>query len=105
MRVDKKALQCLMDYHWPGNVRELQHVIEKGVILSDSKVLSKSDLCSQRAESEVHDLSFASYNLEEVERKIIRKVLKVNTGNLTHSAEVLGITRTSLYRRLKKYDL
>lgn len=104
MKIDKSTVQCLMDYEWPGNVRELQHAIEKGVIMADNNRLAKQDLCHQ-SNDHGSDLSFKSYNLEEIERQVINKVLNDMEGNLTHSAEVLGITRTALYRRVRKYGL
>ncbi|MCU4176783.1 sigma-54-dependent transcriptional regulator [Carboxylicivirga sp. N1Y90] len=105
MKVDKSALRCMMDYAWPGNVRELQHAVEKGVIMADNNLLSKKDLCHHNGDSYGDDVYFDTYNLEEIERHVINKVLQTQEGNLTHSAEALGITRTALYRRIRKYGL
>lgn len=107
-RVNKLSgavLRKLTNYPWPGNVREFQHVIERTLIMSESDTLSEHDfqLNVQSAPSEGMELD--SYNLEEVERRIIEKVLKNNLGNVSKAAYELGLTRTSLYRRMEKYGL
>lgn len=100
------ALKKLNIYHWPGNVRELQHSIERAIIMSDSNVLQPDDFfLSATKQAKIVDGGFDTYNLEEVEKAIINKVLKQSQGNITQAATELGITRTSLYRRMEKYDL
>ena len=94
---------------WPGNIRELQHSIERAVILSNSSVLQPEDFNFNSnggsAGKEDAQLSLEQYNLEEVEKLLIRKVLKKYNGNITQAASELGLTRSSLYRRLEKYGL
>ncbi len=100
------ALKKLNIYHWPGNVRELQHSIERAIIMSDSNVLQPDDFfLSATKQTKAVGGDFDTYNLEEVEKAIINKVLKQFQGNITQAATELGITRTSLYRRMEKYDL
>ncbi len=103
--ISKDAMKTLEQYHWPGNVRELQHAIERTVIMCENDVITPHDflLCTQNAHSE--DMEFHTFNLEEVEQSIIRRVLKKHKGNITQAAKELGLTRTSLYRRLEKYGL
>ena len=105
LRIDKSAIKCMQNYDWPGNVRELQHVIEKSVILAEGNKLTKEELCQRTLLDDSKDISFSSYNLDDVEREVINKVLRLKSGNLTHTADVLGLTRASLYRRLRKYQL
>ncbi len=102
-----EALKKLNTYHWPGNVRELQHAIERAIIMCDSNLLQPDDfyLSAIKQPKPVGDTEFDSYNLEEIERAIINKVLKQYQGNISQAAAELGITRTSLYRRMEKYDL
>jgi two-component system, NtrC family, response regulator HydG len=104
--ISADAIKKLEIYSWPGNVRELQHAIERAIIMSDSVVLQPDDffLSSQKASSTT-GLEFESFNLDDIERTIITKVLKQFQGNITQAATELGITRTSLYRRMEKYDL
>ncbi|NVO11039.1 MAG: sigma-54-dependent Fis family transcriptional regulator [Bacteroidales bacterium] len=100
------ALKKLNLYHWPGNVRELQHSIERAIIMSDSSILQPDDFfLSALKQAKTVGGDFDTYNLEEVEKAIINKVLKQFQGNITQAATELGITRTSLYRRMEKYDL
>lgn len=95
----------LLQYSWPGNVRELQHAIERAVIMTDTNVLQPFDFHLTNKRDAVDELELENYNLEEVERIIILKVLKKHRGNISSAAKELGLTRTSLYRRLEKYDL
>lgn len=99
------ALKTLTQYHWPGNVRELQHAIERAIIMSDSDTLQPDDFILSNQTKKVADIEIDTYNLDEIERSIIEKVLKQHQGNITQAAVDLGLTRTSLYRRMEKYDL
>lgn len=103
--ISSEAIKKLTQYQWPGNVRELQHSLERAVIMSDSDSIQPDDfLLSSRSERST-EIQIDTYNLEEVEKNIIVKVLKQNQGNVTQAATVLGLTRTSLYRRMEKYGL
>ena len=107
-RVDAQALKNMCAYAWPGNVRELSHAVERALILSDGELLQAHDFvlgAHKSKTSSAESLSFESYNLEIVEKVAIKKTLEKHLGNISHAAEELGITRTSLYRRIKKYEL
>ena len=95
----------LAQYPWPGNVRELQHAIERAVIMNDTGMLEQEDFLLQPSAQKMTDIELDTYNLDEIERTIINKVLKQYQGNITQAASELGLTRTSLYRRMEKYDL
>ena len=99
-----EALQLLKQYHWPGNVRELQHVVERAVILSETGELQYDDFMLRLPVSASQDKE-GKFNLEELEKSTIQEVLRHCSGNMTQAAGLLGITRTSLYRRLEKYGL
>jgi DNA-binding NtrC family response regulator len=104
-KLSASVIKKLIDYPWPGNVREFQHVIERTIIMSDGSTLSEQEfqLSAQSQVNEGFDLD--TYNLDEVERIIIEKVLRNNRGNVSKAASELGLTRTSLYRRLEKHGL
>lgn len=105
-RLSEAALTRMHKHTWPGNIRELQHAIERAVILSNSNVLQPEDFnLMPAAGKEEGQLSLDAYNLEEVEKLLIRKVLKKYNGNITQAASELGLTRSSLYRRLEKHGL
>jgi DNA-binding NtrC family response regulator len=106
-RISDPAVSRMNKHPWPGNIRELQHSIERAIILSNSSVLQAEDFnfnISNTRETE-QQLNLDQYNLEEVEKLLIRKVLKKYNGNITQAASELGLTRSSLYRRLEKYGL
>ena len=104
-RITATTLKKLEKYRWPGNVRELQHAIERAVIMSESQVLHHSDFFFPSPEIKEEKLVLENYNLEEAEKAIIRKAISKHGGNISHTAKELGLTRTSLYRKLEKYGL
>jgi DNA-binding NtrC family response regulator len=102
-KINTQALEKLTNYHWPGNIRELQHSIEKAVILSDSSVLGPSDFAFNTLSKSATDNN--SMTLEEMEKKLISESIRKHDNNLSIVASKLGITRQTLYNKLKKYDL
>jgi DNA-binding NtrC family response regulator len=101
VKINTHALEKLTNYSWPGNVRELQHSIEKAVIMSDSPVLLPSDFEFGPA---ARNVSHHELTLAEAEKKIILDCLKRNGNNISIAAAKLGITRQTLYNKLKKAD-
>ncbi len=99
------TLAKLTKYHWPGNIRELQHCIERAVIMSDHQVLQPEDFLLSQADSSGDNLSLDDYNLEDVEKMLIRKAVDKHSGNISKAAGELGLTRASLYRRMEKYGI
>ncbi len=104
-RMSQATLNKLQKYPWPGNVRELQHAMERAVIMSESQVLQPSDFFLSTPQGEEQGLIFDDMNLDRVEKIVIQKVLTKHEGNISKAARELGLTRTSLYRRLEKYGL
>jgi DNA-binding NtrC family response regulator len=102
-KINTQALEKLEYYQWPGNIRELQHSIEKAVILSDSSVLGPSDFSFSTSSRGV--TTDDNTTLEEMEKKLIAESIKKHDNNLSIVASKLGITRQTLYNKLKKYDL
>jgi DNA-binding NtrC family response regulator len=102
MKINTHALEKLANHNWPGNVRELQHSIEKAVIMSESPVLKPSDFVfSSSTRSAWH----TEFTLEEMEKKMICEALRRHNNNLSIVANKLGITRQTLYNKIRKYDL
>jgi len=105
-RIAANALKKLQKYHWPGNIRELRHAVERAVILSEGKVLQPSDFTFHIEDHEESGgVNIDSYNLEEMEKTLIRKAITHHQGNISKAARDLGITRAALYRRMEKYGL
>jgi len=103
--ISERAIKKLELYPWPGNIRELQHALERAVILSESHVLYPEDFLLSVKGDEGDHVSFETYNLEDVEKSVIQRVIRKHHGNITIAAKELGLTRTSLYRRMEKYDI
>ena len=102
LKISTHALEKLSNHSWPGNVRELQHSIEKAVIMSDSPVLKPSDFVfSSAPRSVIHN----EITLEEMEKRMILDSLKRYSNNMSTVSVKLGITRQTLYNKIKKYDL
>jgi DNA-binding NtrC family response regulator len=102
IKINQQAYDKLQKYSWPGNIRELQHTIEKAVILSESSILKPEDLYLKQTGSVKNNDS--ANTLEEMEKKMIQQALEKNNGNFTAAAEQLGVTRQTLYNKLKKSD-
>ena len=97
----REAKQKLMKYRWPGNVRELQHAIERAVIMSDTPWLKpESFMFTPRAEkkSELGEI----LNLKELENRAIDRAMKLTKGSYSEAADLLGISRFALYRKVEK---
>ena len=102
LRFSKNALQRLREYGWPGNVRELKHTMERAVILCEGLTLEPKDL---RLYEDHSRASLPSFKLDEVEKHTILKVMEKCRGNHSKAAQMLDISRTTLYAKLKKYEI
>ena len=98
------AVDALMTYPWPGNIRELRNVLERALLLTEGNVLNRKDL---RFTSPTADRGYADGNLtlEELEKKHIEFVLRDEHGKVERAALRLGIARSSLYQKIKKYNI
>ena len=103
--LSREAGSKLMKYPWPGNVREVEHVLERAVILNEGTVLRPDDFPLYTASYERKKELDPDLNLEQAERKIIGRALRQSNGNMSYAAELLGITRFSLYRKIEKFGL
>lgn len=106
MLFDAHAREKLLRYHYPGNVRELQYTIERAIIMSDGDTLQAKDLIFSPIESaQITAAEQNDFNLSNMEKNTILRVIEKYNGNITKAAKELGLTRTALYRRLSKYDI
>jgi two-component system, NtrC family, response regulator AtoC len=103
------AAARLMDYAWPGNVRELQNCIERAIAVTEFERIAVDDLPEKIRRYQRSHVLVASDDpaelvpLEEVERRYILRVMEATGGNKTHAAQILGLTRKTLYRKLEEY--
>ena len=105
-------MDMLVRSSWPGNVRELENAVERAVILSVGEYVTDRELpqCSIR-EADICEAGdapggagFAGRPLDEVERDVILATLQETGGNKSEASRILGITRATLHKKLKKYD-
>ncbi len=99
-----EAKEKLLNYQWPGNIRELEHCIEKAIILAESQKLHPNDFFLQPI-SPSQQISSSTMKLDEMEQSLIHQALKRHTGNISAAAEQLGITRQTLYNKMKKLGI
>ena len=104
-RIAKETITNLKSYSFPGNVRELKNMIERALILCKGEVLSPGDFLTKNTVGTESQNEKIIFNLEENEFNIIRLALKARNYNQNKTAELLGITRDSLIRRMKKYNI
>jgi len=105
--VTETALKLLLAHNWPGNVRELENAVERAIVTCKSKILTEEDFAFLR-----HDLESgngwtvpSNMTLQEVEKKVIAVTLQRAQGNIKETAGILGIDRSTLYEKIKKYSI
>ena len=104
--IDNGALKLLMDYDWPGNVRELENALERALIACHGGVLTETDFSFLKHSMSKRSLALpANLNLREVEREVIAAAIERAGGNIKEAARMLGIDRSTLYERLKRYNI
>jgi DNA-binding NtrC family response regulator len=104
MTIGKSALQKMKKYFWPGNIRELQHAVERAVILNEDKTIESAELLIGTGSLKPKQ-DTPPRTLEEMEKVFILQSLDDNNGNVSQTAIALGMTRTALYRRMKKHGI
>ncbi|TET45575.1 sigma-54-dependent Fis family transcriptional regulator [candidate division TA06 bacterium] len=107
-RISKKVLNILNSYHWPGNVRELENAIERAVVFCRREVLTDENLSLKlraTASGLPVSLDLPSYSIAGAERILLEKAVRETDWNLKRAAEVLGISRGTLYSKLRKYGM
>ena len=113
IQVTNAAMKCLLQYDWPGNVRELENCIERAIALGDRRTVDLGDLppalasASPALESEADDdpLGISTTDLEDIERATIQRVFEQVKGDKALAGKMLGISRATLYRKLKRYNI
>ncbi len=104
LKLNEKAVASLKDHSWPGNIRELEHTVEKAVILSDRGMITTEHLFPRFSASQAGPIP-DTLNLEENERLIIERAMRTEQGNVSAASKKLGINRSTLYMKMKKYGI
>ena len=108
--ISKDAIECLGNYDWPGNIRELENVIERAINLLDSNIMIKTEHLSKRFTSAKYK-RYSDKNehlrtiVEEVEKEVILECLNRNNWNKNKTAQILGISRAGLYKKIEEFNL
>jgi DNA-binding NtrC family response regulator len=100
---ERAALNAMLEYVWPGNVRELEHVIERAVLMAEGPLVRAEDLALRGRQEGAARLE--QMTLEEAEQYLIRRALARSQHNVSRAAELLGLSRSALYRRLQQYGI
>ncbi len=108
--IETDALALLLHHQWPGNVRELEHTIERAVLLGKNSTIGVDDLPAQLRAADQRKLPLTeavarSFTLRDLEREYIERVLETTNGNKSEAAKILGVDRTTLYRKLEEFKL
>ena len=103
-RLVDNAMACILRYGWPGNIRELRNVIERSIILAENGIITERCLPRELVESAENGAG-AALSLASVERQHILKMLEFHGGNRQQTADTLGISRKTLYRKLTEYAI
>jgi len=101
------ALKLLMDYDWPGNVRELENAVERAIVTAKARVLTEDDFgfLSRKMESGGNGRVPVNVTLQELERQAIAAAIQRTSGNIKEAAAALGIDRSTLYEKIKRYEI
>ncbi|SCD22111.1 DNA-binding transcriptional response regulator [Proteiniphilum saccharofermentans] len=105
VKLSKDAIAKMQEYNWPGNVRELEHTMEKALILSDNRVIDSSDLFLRPQGGSEKGKDLENVTLEEMERVLIERAMSNYGSNISAIAKELGVSRPTLYSKIKKYGL
>jgi transcriptional regulator with PAS, ATPase and Fis domain len=113
IQITHAAMKCLLQYDWPGNVRELENSIERAVALGDRRIIDVNDLPPGIAsaspalypEASSPSPGLTSTDLEDIERTTIQRVFEQVQGDKARAGKMLGISRATLYRKLKRYNI
>jgi DNA-binding NtrC family response regulator len=117
VQVSGDAMKALLAYDWPGNVRELENCLERAIALGDERILEVSDLPPSIAQAEIaaeaaesrefsgHPTDLRATDLEDIERATIERVFSQVNGDKALAGKMLGISRATLYRKLKRYNI
>ena len=105
IKLEPDSIKALQAYSWPGNIRELRNVIERAVLLSEQKSITLKDLHFDGNSNHRAVYMDSSLTLTELEKQHIERVLQEENGRVEKAASRLGIPRSSLYQKIKKYQL
>jgi two-component system response regulator AtoC len=114
VQISGEAMKALLAYDWPGNVRELENCLERAIALTDRRMLDRDDLPATIVRAQIQSMaahaapevfSPSTTDLEDIERATIARVFSQVNGDKARAGKMLGISRATLYRKLKRYNI
>jgi len=102
LKLSEQTLSLLKKHTWPGNVRELQHAVERAVIMSENQTIAPEHFSLKPTKK---SRNTEELNVESIEREAITEAINACQGNMSLASKKLGLSRSTLYRKLKKYDI
>lgn len=102
--VDNEGEKLLVQYDWPGNIRELENIIARALFICNKDIITKEDLIKAGIRPEKQNMIVKS-ELKEINKEILIRTLKQTNGNKKKTAEILGLSRPTIYRMIKKYNV
>jgi two-component system response regulator HydG len=104
--ISEGAMKMLMDYDWPGNVRELENAVERAMVTSKGTVLGEEEFAFLLGGRVAKTFQMpAGMTMQEMERQLIVATIARTEGNIKEAASVLGIDRSTLYEKIKRYEI
>lgn len=104
--ISEGALKILLDHDWPGNVRELENAVERAIVTCRGRTLVEDDLAFLHQARITAPWSIpANMTLQDLERQAIEATLQRTSGNIKEAAAVLGIDRSTIYEKIKRYGI
>ncbi len=101
IKLTEAARKRLLEYNWPGNVRQLRNIIDSAVVLATGDEIQATDLTLHESKTEVFD----TLNIEQWEKRLIQEAMRRTRGSIPEAAELLGISRATMYRKLETYSI
>ncbi len=95
----------LISYDWPGNIRELSHVMERAVLFADNNIISAQAITLKKQELPANNAAIPFMTLEQAEQQLLIQALQKTNGLTVEAADLLGISKSAIYRRMEKYDI
>ena len=104
--ISEDAMRVLVDHSWPGNVRELENAVERAIVTCRGRVLTEDDFAFLTLAMERRQWAVpANISLQELERLAITVTIQRTQGNIKEAAGILGIDRSTLYEKIKRYEI
>src|SRR5262249_25489845 len=107
-RIEPEVMDMIERYSWPGNVRQLENALHRLVIVSRDETISRAAIeadASLRQMPLTSEQSAPLFSMERTEKEEIKRALQVSDGNRERAAKLLGISRATIYRKIREYDL